>query len=114
MHALILRILYLGFLIFFFLSLFISARDFISGKNKKKISISLIGLLLFALLFFFQISALPDLALPIVLMIAVPIWLSDKNRDWDFLDKLYRNISIVTIIGAAYTMLMFTIRNSGG
>lgn len=55
-------------------------------------------------------SWLPILALPFTLAISLPIFLTDKRRNWDELDRIFRIVSIIAILGAAFITINRFIR----
>lgn len=92
------------FLTFMLTAAFISIRDVL--KHRRSIlwlSLIAIGVALFMFLFFTQF--VPMTAWVFVLIIAVPIFLTDKRRDIDWLDWLYRFFTLAALIIAVYLYL---------
>ena len=53
----------------------------------------------------FVTSWLPPLALPLTLAISVPIFLTDKRRNWDGLDRAFRYVSLAAVLGSAFVTI---------
>lgn len=110
MYLLIIRLIYLVFVAFYALSFIIIARDLFLGRNQRLLTVSAFGILITILVFLLATPTLPQVILPLILMISVPIYISDKNRNWDLLDQIFRITSIFAILGSAFMMINQVLR----
>lgn len=106
MQNIIISTIYLILLVYAVMAAFISVRDIITTKHKT-LWISIIALLVGVFVFLFFTRSFNLLAFPIALFVSVPIFVTDKRRDWDGVDRIFRWVNIVTLL-----VLLFLFFNS--
>ncbi len=86
------------------MALFICLRDLYMTKGSK-LWLPLCAMLMAVLMLLITPSWLPTFALPLTLAISLPIFITDKRRNWDGLDHAFRVISLIAILGAAFVTI---------
>ncbi len=106
MQGLIVNFIYLTMIVYAVMALFIAFRDIFISK-RKILWISVIGVVIGVVVLFTATKLFNALALPIGLMISVPIFITDKRRNWDMVDKVFRVVSVIALICAIFLFLNY-------
>ncbi len=102
----IVQIIYIVFIVYGVMALFISLRDIFTTKHRI-LWIPVITILFAILALLFWTSMVPALILPITILISVPIFVSDKRRNWDILDRVFRWVSLAALICALFIFVNY-------
>lgn len=100
------QFIYLVFIVYGVMALFISLRDVFTTKHKL-LWIPVITILVAIAVLLFWTTSIPALILPITLFISIPIFATDKRRNWDWIDRVFRWVSVLALLCATFIFVNY-------
>lgn len=106
MMGLIIRGLYLLFLVYVAMAAVISIRDLVITRGSR-LWIPLVAIGFGAFVLAFLTNLMPVLIVPIFAFISLPIFITDKRRNFDALDRVFRWVSLIAVLGAIFVSVNY-------